>query len=365
MSKHTYIVTFRYKKVFMWLLFKENNMNSYVDSLIDQLYKNYNFNIIEMKDIDGICSKWALCREENSTMEVVFFSRGENYRNINVEDLMLHLKKLFNDKNIKLVQVVLGRGIHKTATANKKINSQCGLIFLDTYLGQITFYTHGMEDLAKEIYSCEIYMKRNALTNRQVKNQYKMKDLIVTWIIIALNVAVYAVTAYFSGNIFNSNINVLVAMGAKVNSLIASGQYYRFFTCMFLHAGIVHLAVNMYSLYIMGYFVEKIYGKFKYIMLYFISGLTSSVFSFMFSSSVSVGASGAIFGLLGAALVFAIKMKHRIGKEFFINVLSIIVVNLIIGFSVTNVDNFGHLGGLIGGICTTYLLGNEKTLPNK
>lgn len=335
-------------------------MSSYIDNLIDKLYKNYNFNIIEMENVNGICSKWALCREQNSIMQVVFFSRVESYRNIKIEDIKLSLKKLFNNKSVKLIQIVLNREVHMDVGKNN--NPQCGLIFLNPYLNQINFYTSDVEDLAKEIYSCMAYIKENTLSNRQSKNRYKMKDLIVTWIIIALNVAAYAVTAYLSGNIFDSNINVLVFMGAKVNSLIASGQYYRFFTCMFLHAGIVHLGVNMYSLYIMGSFIEKVYGKFKYIVLYLISGLVSSAFSFMFSSSISVGASGAIFGLLGAALVFAIKMKHKIGKEFFMSVLSIIVLNLIIGFSVANVDNFGHLGGLVGGIIMTYLLGNVKNI---
>ncbi|OBR95957.1 rhomboid protease GluP [Clostridium ragsdalei P11] len=335
-------------------------MSSYIDNLIDKLCKNYNFNIIELEGINGICSRWALCREQNSIMQVVFFSKMESYRNINVEDIKLRLKNLFDNKSVRLVQIVLDRGEH--ATVDKNNNPQCGLIFLNPYLNQITLYTPDLKELAKEIYNCMIYAKQSTLANKQSKNIYKMKDLIVTWIIIALNVAVYAVTAYLSGNVFDSDVNVLVFMGAKVNSLIASGQYYRLFTCMFLHAGIVHLGVNMYSLYIMGSFVEKVYGKVKYIVLYLISGLVSSVFSFMFSSSISVGASGAIFGLLGAALVFAIKMKHKIGKEFLMNVLSIIVVNLIIGFSIANVDNFGHLGGLVGGIVITYLLGNVKNI---
>lgn len=336
-------------------------MSSYIDNLIDKLCKNYNFNIIELEGINGTCSKWALCREQNSIMQVVFFSRVESYRNINAEDIKLRLKKLFdNNKSVRLVQIVLYGEVH--ATVDKNNNPQCGLIFLNPYLNQITLYTPDLEQLAKEIYNCMIYVKQSTLANKQSKNIYKMKDLIVTWIIIALNVAVYAVTAYLSGNIFDSNINVLVFMGAKVNSLIASGEYYRLFTCMFLHAGIVHLGVNMYSLYIMGSFVEKVYGKVKYIVMYLISGLVSSVFSFMFSSSISVGASGAIFGLLGAALVFAIKMKHKIGKEFLMNVISIIVVNLIIGFSIANVDNFGHLGGLVGGVVITYFIGQCKNI---
>ncbi|MFL0194909.1 rhomboid family intramembrane serine protease [Clostridium sp. WILCCON 0269] len=194
----------------------------------------------------------------------------------------------------------------------------------------------------------------------QILYKNKIGEAIVTYLIIALNILVYVGTSYLSGNIIDSNLNVLVLMGAKVNFLIDRGQYYRLFTCMFLHAGIVHLGVNMYSLYMLGTFIEKIYGKFKYMVIYIISGLVSSTFSYMFSSSVSVGASGAIFGLLGAALVFALKMKHQIAKGFIVNILSIIVMNLVIGLSIANVDNFGHIGGLIGGILITYLLGSVK-----
>lgn len=186
----------------------------------------------------------------------------------------------------------------------------------------------------------------------------KIKQAPITYAIIILNILVYMVTSYLSRSIIDSNLNVLVFMGAKVNLLIDEGQYYRLFTCMFLHAGIVHLAVNMYSLYMLGIFTERIYGKIKYITIYIISGLISSLFSYMFSSSISVGASGAIFGLLGALLVFALKMKRSINKDFVANIITIIVVNLIIGFSIANVDNFGHIGGLIGGIIITYILVN-------
>ncbi|MCS4483449.1 rhomboid family intramembrane serine protease [Clostridium botulinum] len=125
---------------------------------------------------------------------------------------------------------------------------------------------------------------------------------------------------------------------------------------MFLHGGLIHLALNMYALNAIGPLVEIYFGKAKYLIIYFISGILSSYFSYLFSSSVSIGASGAIFGILGATLIIAYTNRKKGGKEFLNNIISVIVVNLILGFSIPNVDNFGHIGGLIGGVIITFVL---------
>lgn len=172
----------------------------------------------------------------------------------------------------------------------------------------------------------------------------------VTYIIMGINILAYLLTALLSKDIMNSNIYVLVYLGAKVNELISKGEYYRLITCMFLHGGLIHVALNMYSLYIIGPLVERVYGRVKYISIYFIAGIASSLFSYIFSNSISIGASGAIFGLLGATLLFAITIKKTVGKEFYNNIVQVIIINLIIGFSIPNIDNFGHIGGMLGGI---------------
>ncbi|MBU3091845.1 rhomboid family intramembrane serine protease [Clostridium sp. CF011] len=183
----------------------------------------------------------------------------------------------------------------------------------------------------------------------------------VTMVIIAINVMMYIVTAYLSyvyakGSIFNSDIKILILLGAKVNGLIARGQYFRLISCMFLHGGLVHLGVNMYSLYAIGAMVERVYGKIKYIAIYFVSGICASMLSYIFSTSVSIGASGAIFGLLGAVLIFAIKSKGKTGNDFIRSILSVIFINIFIGVTLPNIDNFGHIGGLLGGIITSFLI---------
>jgi len=181
------------------------------------------------------------------------------------------------------------------------------------------------------------------------KQEFEKKPW-VTYIIMGINILVYMLTAFLSKNIWNSNISVLIYLGAKVNVLISGGEYYRLITCMFLHAGLLHVSLNMYSLYIIGPLVERVYGKVKYVSIYFIAGIIASLFSYMFSNDISIGASGAIFGLLGATLIFAITIKKTVGKDFYINILQVMAVNLIIGFSIPNIDNYAHIGGILGGI---------------
>lgn len=205
----------------------------------------------------------------------------------------------------------------------------------------------------------DLLSNSNFYSNRE-RTSLKDKSYITVGI-IAINIILYAITAYLTsayakGSIFDSDTRVLILLGAKVNELIAEGQYYRLISCMFLHGGIVHLGVNMYSLYAIGPMVEKLYGKAKYIAIYFIAGICSSIFSYIFSTSISIGASGAIFGLLGAMLVFAIKSKGKSGNAFIKNILSVIFVNIFIGVTLPNIDNFGHIGGLLGGMLISFLV---------
>jgi rhomboid protease GluP len=203
-------------------------------------------------------------------------------------------------------------------------------------------------------------MNNNNLRSNSEKTSIKDTPFI-TLGLIAINVILYVVTAYLSyvyakGSIFNSDTNVLILLGAKVNDLITHGQYFRLISAMFLHGGIVHLTVNMYSLYAIGPMVEKVYGKVKFIIIYFFAGICASLLSYVYSPSISIGASGAIFGLLGAVLVFAIKSKDKTGSAFIRSILSVIIVNIFIGMTLPGIDNYGHIGGLMGGIIISFLI---------
>ena len=122
----------------------------------------------------------------------------------------------------------------------------------------------------------------------------------MTWLIIAINVIVWLLMELNGGS---ENSDTLIAFGAKVNELIDQGQVWRLLTAMFLHIGIIHLAVNQYSLYAVGTLLERFMGATRFAILYVLAGLCGSLASYWFSpNAISAGASGAIFGLLGALL---------------------------------------------------------------
>jgi len=179
--------------------------------------------------------------------------------------------------------------------------------------------------------------------------EFKVKTPLVTYTLIAINILVAGLIYLYSLKSGRSYDELLQVFGAKVNSSILAGEYWRLLTPVFLHAGVVHLLINCYSLYAIGVSVERIFGRPRFLVVYFIAGVLGNILSFMFSPNPGVGASGAIFGLLGALLYFGLE-KPSLFRRFFGNsILITIVINLTYGFSSTGIDNFAHIGGLIGG----------------
>jgi len=153
--------------------------------------------------------------------------------------------------------------------------------------------------------------------------------------------------------------DLLLLYGAKINQFILQGEIWRFLTPVFLHGSIVHLSFNMYALYSIGPSLERKYGGTSFILLYAISAVFGNVFSFLCSSYVSLGASTAIFGLIAAQGVYIYKNRYLLGsaaKPLLTNVLFLIAVNLFLGLS-PGIDNWGHLGGLVGGFLYAWFAG--------
>jgi membrane associated rhomboid family serine protease len=147
--------------------------------------------------------------------------------------------------------------------------------------------------------------------------------------------------------------NVLIAYGAKENNLIIQGQYWRFVTPIFLHANLLHIALNMLNLVVLGVFLERLVGHTRFLLIYLVTGIISIIASFYFMpQEISVGASGAIFGLVGAYSIFVLMHRRAFrngGIPVLLWLIVVIVGNLSIGFFVPNVDNYAHLGGLLSG----------------
>lgn len=184
---------------------------------------------------------------------------------------------------------------------------------------------------------------------------------IITYFILAINILIFILTELAGGS---TNRDVLIEFGAKDNLLIWSGEYWRLLTPIFLHIGISHLIFNSWALYVFGPTVEMMFGKIKFIIIYLIAGLTGSILSVIMTPSLSAGASGAIFGLMGAMFYFSYHFRHIINRNFVINLLLMLGINIFFGFTTPGIDNYAHLGGLTGGLLTSAVLGtrNEQTL---
>jgi rhomboid protease GluP len=139
----------------------------------------------------------------------------------------------------------------------------------------------------------------------------------------------------------------------KSNELIRAGQIWRLFTPMLLHANLLHIGFNMYALLSFGVGLERHFGHGRFLLLYVLAGFAGNVASFLFTDARSLGASTAIFGLLGAEAIFLIQNRKLFAGQFrnaIGNIIFIAVINLIFIGTLANVDNWGHIGGLLGGL---------------
>lgn len=146
-----------------------------------------------------------------------------------------------------------------------------------------------------------------------------------------------------------------------VPRVVEDGEYYRLFTSIFLHFGFEHLMNNMVTLVLIGWNLEIEIGKVKFLLIYIVSGLGGNVLSAWYEFraadyAVSAGASGAIFGIIGALLYVALRNRGRIGEISGRGIVFMIIISLYYGFSSGNVDNMAHIGGLITGFLSGVLL---------
>lgn len=161
----------------------------------------------------------------------------------------------------------------------------------------------------------------------------------------------------------SESTRTLVEFGAKYNPLILEGEWWRFITPVFLHIGLLHLLMNSVAVYYIGSEVEKIYGSVRFFLIYLVAGFTGVVASFVFSDGVvSAGASGAIFGCFGALLYFGVVNPKLFVRTMGTNIIVLILINLVLGFTISGIDNAGHIGGLVGGFLATAAVGVPKKM---
>lgn len=214
-------------------------------------------------------------------------------------------------------------------------------------------------ELTDQVDPIEFFKLTEDMNQKTIKNEKKLakifsqKKPVVTYALIVLNIMVYLfMTLYdLDGTYFYALANNY--------EFVQNGQIYRLLTSMFLHADIIHIGCNMYALYILGPQVERYYGKTKFLLIYLLSGILGSIFScvFMSADTISMGASGAIFGLLGSIAYFTYYYRATLQGLLRSQVLPVILLNLAIGFMVPGIDISGHIGGLIGGTLVSMAIG--------
>ena len=197
---------------------------------------------------------------------------------------------------------------------------------------------------------------KNETQNKLAEKIFSKKNPTVTYAIMSLCIVLF-ILMYVLGY-GSEDKGTLLYFGANLDYLVKEGQVYRLLTCIFLHIGIFHLLCNMYSLYVVGKEIENLYGKIKYLIIFLGSGICGSIMSIAFTkNTISAGASGAIFGLLGSLLYFGYYYRNYLGNSIKRSVLPVIIVNLAIGFASSGIDNAAHIGGLVGGILLSMLVG--------
>jgi rhomboid protease GluP len=159
----------------------------------------------------------------------------------------------------------------------------------------------------------------------------------------------------------------LTSLGANYGPAIRAGEYWRLVTSMFLHGGLVHLALNGWALFQLGALLETLMGSSRMLLVYFVTGIAGSLASATFTQQPSVGASGAIFGLLGALIAYLLRRRGALtpqGKSILMQLVGWAVINVFFGFSTPGIDNSAHLGGCAAGLLFGFVLPEpRRTLP--
>jgi rhomboid protease GluP len=180
----------------------------------------------------------------------------------------------------------------------------------------------------------------------------------VTYTILGVTIAVYLLQMLSQATL---GYDLPIALGAKINESIRAGQLWRLLTPMLLHGSIFHIGFNMYALYSFGVGLERRFGHGRFLLLYLLGGFAGNVLSFLITANPSVGSSTAVFGIVAAEGVFLYQNRKLFGtetKNAINNVVMTVIINLLIGFTSGGIiDNWGHIGGLLGGLIFTWFSG--------
>ena len=289
--------------------------------------EQFNFDIFKTKRIVKKIKKKTLSFKMNTLS--IFLDLGDNVT-----------KNMENIPNVACVKIDTEADFKKSDVIKKQ--------FPDL-TRKLKYNEKGVALFAKITNDINEHNRKDA---KKINSVFKNNFPMITYWLIAVNVILYVIPILFGQ--YNSLINNYSIWGPAIRS----GQVYRLFTGIFLHGGIFHLLFNCYALYVIGAQVENFFGKIKFAIIYLVAGISGALFSVMFGgNSASIGASGAIFGLMGALVYFGYHYRVYLGNVVKSQIIPLIVLNLILGFSMSGIDNFAYIGGLIGGTLISVAVG--------
>jgi rhomboid protease GluP len=184
---------------------------------------------------------------------------------------------------------------------------------------------------------------------------------IVTYVLLGIITVVFVAEVALGGL---TSTRILVPMGAQINLLVWQGEYWRLFAAMFLHIGVTHFLFNAWALYSLGRDIESFYGSLRFIVIYVLSGLFGGLAYYLLGTPqtavvISAGASGAIFGIVGAELAFWLRNRllfGDFGKQRLMNLGILVGINVVFGASTPGINNLAHMGGLVSGFALAWML---------
>ncbi len=277
------------------------------------------------------------------------------------KSIMKNIKRKTFSLNMNMLNIIIDAGENVNLVEDKDIETVMVKKIADLKKNKIinAIFPNFQKVSASNIEPINMMALTEEINKKTLNEEKKLSKLfgnkkpVVTTALIIINVLIFMFG--FNSNIFNYLINNF----GNHYLLLKEGEIYRLITSGFLHADILHIFFNMYALWAVGKEIEKYYGKIKLLIIYFVSMIIGSLFAAVFTNGMIVGASGAIFGLFGSLLFFSYNYRATIDNLLKSPIMSVILLNLAIGFIVPNVSISAHVGGLIGGFLSSMAVGIE------
>lgn len=351
----------------------QDNKNVIVMKLLHYFITEKNYNPIILQGVENEIWLENL-NEDYKVVRIVsgYIHNDEqfDFDKFKTKRILKKIRKKTLSLKMNVISIFLNLGDNVTENLSENPDALCIKLTEEEDIDKNENLTKAFPDLTKKLSftekGMELFMKitndiekHNQADAKRVENVFKMKKPIITYSLVIINILMYIIPILFG------TYNALLDKYSIYGPAVRAGQYYRLITGTFIHANIFHLFFNCYALAILGSQLESFLGKPKYLIVYLFSALIGSLFSVTFTGNYySIGASGAIFGLMGSLVYFGYHYRVYLGNVVKSQIIPLILMNLGIGFLVPGIDNSAHIGGLLGGALITVALGVKNKSSN-